>query len=59
MSSSDHKFHSTVRLYANAGFQLGIEWEVTRGGGGKWRAEEQLHQRAGEGSGIYVKDRAI
>lgn len=30
-SNGDHKFYSTVRLYVNAGFQLGIEWEVTGG----------------------------
>lgn len=43
----------------NAGFHSGAEWEVTGGGGRKWRAEEQLHHRDCEGSGIYMEDSAI
>lgn len=35
-------------------------WAVDyRRGGSKWRAEEQLQQRNGEGSGIYIYDQAI
>lgn len=50
---------TVTQTACECGFLLG-RWVGGYGREGrKWRAEEQLHQGDGEGSGIYIENRAI